>query len=78
MSQAHAATGRQRNLLAQAQTLISELRALPLDPATTRSSYPRMFELVRCVKRYVEATAALPADDTRSMWEQRGTWLQEE
>lgn len=72
-------SGRQRNLLQQAQTLTAELRALPLDPQTTRQSYPRMFELVRLTKRFVEATAALPPDEaTRAMWEQRGQWLQEE
>ncbi|GLC43028.1 hypothetical protein PLESTB_000275200 [Pleodorina starrii] len=80
MAQAHSAVdyGRQRSLLQSAQSLVAELRALPLDPATTRASYPRMFELVRMVKRYSEATAALPADETRAMWEQRGQWLQEE
>ncbi|EFJ48920.1 hypothetical protein VOLCADRAFT_90230 [Volvox carteri f. nagariensis] len=71
-------SGRQRSLLQNAQALVAELRALPLDPATTRASYPRMFELVRLVRRYGEATAALPADETRAMWEQRGQWLQEE
>lgn len=49
-----------------------------MDLVTTRHSYPRMFELVRLVKRFVEATAAMPKDDTRAMWEQRGQWLQEE
>lgn len=78
MASAAVDSGRQRSLLANAQALVAELRALPLDPATTRASYPRMFDLVRLVKRYSEATAALPADETRAMWEQRGQWLQEE
>jgi hypothetical protein len=80
MAQTHNAVdyGRQRALLQSAQSLVSELRALPLDSATTRGSYPRMFELVRFVKRYSEATAALPASEARAMWEQRGQWLQEE
>ena len=60
------------------RTLSMPCRSLPMDLVTTRHSYPRMFELVRLVKRFVEATAAMPKDDTRAMWEQRGQWLQEE
>lgn len=71
-------SGRQRHLLQQAQTLTAELRSMPMDPASTRSSYPRMFDLVRLVKRFIESTAMLPQDETRAMWEQRGQWLQEE
>jgi hypothetical protein len=71
-------SGRQRHLLQQAQALTAELRSLPLDPAATRQSFPRMFELVRLTKRFIEATASMPVDETRAMWEQRGQWLQEE
>lgn len=71
-------SGRQRQLLQQAQALATELRALPLDPETVRHSLPRMFDLVRLVKRFLEATASMPPDETRAMWEQRGQWLQEE
>ncbi|MEW5309397.1 MAG: hypothetical protein WDW38_001290 [Sanguina aurantia] len=71
-------SGRQRGLLQQAQSLAAELRSLPMDIDSTRNSYPRMFDLARLAKRFVEATSAMPHDQTRAMWEQRGQWLQEE
>lgn len=71
-------SGRQRHLLQQAQALTAELRSMPMDPGAVRGSYPRMFDLVRLCKRFIESTAQLPQDETRAMWEQRGQWLQEE
>eukprot|EP00775_Hariotina_reticulata_P004829 gene4829-5077_t len=54
-------SGKQRQLLQQAQALSAELRSLPLDPSSL-----------------ADATAALADGATKSMWEQRGSWLQEE
>lgn len=128
--------GRCRALMQSVQSLAAELRAVPLEQEASKQSYPRLFELVRLVKRcgharrragqitpvhrqaglgrgpqpsqqqmytcsvhacrssqmhthgvhsaspsmgrYIDATASLPADDTRAMWEQRGQWIQEE
>jgi hypothetical protein len=71
-------SGRQRQLLQQAQGLAAEIRGLPLDPDSVTSSLPKLFELARFVKRFVDTTACMPQDQTRVMWEQRGKWLQEE
>ena len=71
-------SGRQRQLLQQAQALAAEIRALPLDASSVEASLPQLFELARYVKRFVDTTACMPQDQTRVMWEQRGKWLQEE
>jgi hypothetical protein len=71
-------SGRQRQLLQQAQGLAAEIRSLPLDLASVEHSLPRLFELARYVKRFVDTTSCMPQDQTRVMWEQRGKWLQEE
>jgi hypothetical protein len=48
--------GRCRHLMQSAQQLATELRAVPLDPEASRQSYPRLFELVRLVKRWALRT----------------------
>ncbi len=71
--------GRQRHLLAQAQQVIAQIREAPLDLPSVRATFPKLFELCRIVKRFIDSTAGLPSSDgTRAMWEQRGQWLQEE
>lgn len=73
--------GRLRNLHAHVQQVIGELRGIPLDLAQTRLAFPRLFDLVRLVKRFLEAVTTLPEDDggaQKQMWSQRGSWLQEE
>lgn len=71
-------SGRQRQLLQQAQALAQELRALPLEQSATSRTYSKIFELVRLVKRFFETTAAIGDEQTKAMWHQRGVWLQEE
>ena len=71
--------GRQRHLLAQAQASISDIRAAALDPDAVKATFPKLFELCRIVKRFIDSITGLPADDgTQAMWTQRGQWLQEE
>ncbi|GFH30283.1 uncharacterized protein HaLaN_29105 [Haematococcus lacustris] len=73
--------GRLRNLYTQAQLLVAELRALPLD--NNRESFPRIIELVRLVKRLEDSAHDLTSDAAdvlaqRAAWLQRATWLREE
>ncbi len=69
--------GRQRHLLATAQQLANDIRSQTLDPETVRQSFPKLVELVRIAKRFIDSTASL-SHESRAMWEQRGTWLTEE
>ncbi len=71
------AFGRQRRLMSQAQALATEIRGSSLDDAALKQSYPKLIELARLVKRFVDSTIDLPAEG-KAMWEQRGQWLQEE
>ncbi|GFH19458.1 uncharacterized protein HaLaN_16405 [Haematococcus lacustris] len=73
--------GRLRNLYTQAQLLVAELRALPLD--NNRESFPRIIELVRLVKRLEDSAHDLTSDAAdvlaqRAAWLQRATWLRED
>jgi len=71
--------GRQRHLLAQANSIIAEVRSASLEADALKASYPKVFELCRIVKRFIDSAHGLPPDDgTKAMWTQRGQWLQEE
>jgi hypothetical protein len=70
--------GRQRHLLAQAQQMVSEIRSAPLDSNSLKSTFPKLVELCRIVKRFIDSVHNLPMDGTKAMWDQRGTWLREE
>ena len=72
--------GRQRHLLGQANSIIGEVRSSSLEPEALKATYPRVVELCRIVKRFIDSANGLPpdCDGTRAMWTQRGQWLQEE
>jgi hypothetical protein len=70
-------SGRARSLHQATQAVVAELKALPLDPETSRANYHRLFDAARLCRRLADATSAMTSADA-AMWQQRSQWLQEE
>uniref|UniRef100_A0A061S1R3 Uncharacterized protein n=1 Tax=Tetraselmis sp. GSL018 TaxID=582737 RepID=A0A061S1R3_9CHLO len=75
------ASGRQRQLLSEAQKVVGELKELPPNGTASNAQDPslaKLAKLSRLVKRIRDDTASFADASMRSMWEQRSLWMHQE